>query len=163
MYEFMRHMKRDPIPGTVVPLYGNVFCPIEDQKDIELAEVTLALDLPAQLKAFYAEIGSGQLQTGSNGDTSDFNWIASPKELVKILKGTSDWLMPYSQLEPDTLPFFQRDVDLFLCLKPKSDNPNAVWWMWGELMPNGGKICDSLVEFFQRLVEDPNWFSPPKP
>ena len=26
--------------------------------------------------------------------------------------------------------------------------------MWGY------KICDSLVEFFKRLVEDPDWFSP---
>ncbi len=63
--------------------------------------------------------------------------------------------MPYTQVEHGTLPFFERDVDLFLCLHPDSDNPNAVHWMWGD------KICDSLVEFFQRLVEDPDWFNPP--
>lgn len=163
MFEFMIHLKRKPILGNVVPLYGNVFCPLADEDVFELAENTLLSNLPTQLKAFYDEIGEGQLQTGLNGATSDFNWVASPKELVNILNGTSDWLMPYSQLEPATLPFFQRGVDSFLCLKPQSDNPNAVWWMWGELMPNDGKICDSLVEFFERLVEDPNWFSPPKP
>jgi SMI1 / KNR4 family (SUKH-1) len=162
MFEFMYHLRRKPVPGTVVPLYGNVFHPLSDADIVELEENALFANLPTQLKSFYEEIGEGQLQTGSSGATSDFNWVASPKELVSIVNGTSDWLMPYSQLEPHTLPFLQRGVDSFLCLKPKSDNPNAVWWMWGELMPNGGKICDSLVEFFQRLVEDPNWFNPPQ-
>ncbi len=116
-----------------------------------------------ELERFYLEIGWGQLQTGSNGIATDFNYVASPAEIVGIINGTSEWLMPYSQIEENTLPFFQRDVDLFLCLHPKSENPNAVWWMWGEQMPNNGKICDSLVEFFQRLVVDPDWFNPSTP
>jgi hypothetical protein len=106
------------------------------------------------------EIGWGQLQTGLNGEKADFNFIASPDELCQIHAGTSDWLMPYSQLEPETIPFLQRDTDLFLCVKPFSENPNAVWWMWGQNLPNDGKICDSLIEFFERLIEDPNWFNP---
>lgn len=156
-------MKRNPQPGRLSPLYENIFYPLQDEFEIDLAERELGITLPSELKAFYREIGEGQLQTGVNGDVSDFNWVANPIELVKINRGKSDWLMPYSLIEPDTLPFFQRDVDLFLCLHPKSDNPNAVWWMWGEKLPNGGKICDSLVEFFQRLVEDPNWFNPQTP
>jgi SMI1 / KNR4 family (SUKH-1) len=163
MYEFMRHMSKAAVQGKVFPLYANIFNPINDRTEIFLAEQFLGTALPAELRAFYLEIGEGQLQTGTNGGVSDFNWVASPSELVKIMQGTSDWLMPYTQLEPKTLPFFQRGVDSFLCIKPQSDNPNAVWKMWGELMPNGGKICDSLVEFFERLVEDPNWFNPPKP
>lgn len=163
MYEFMLHMKRNPEPGRVLQLYENVFCPLQDQHVIDQTERELGVTLPSELKAFYREIGEGQLQTGTNGHVSDFNWVAGPSELVKIVQGESDWLMPYSQLEPNTLPFFQRDVDLFLCLHPMSNNPNAVWWMWGEKMPNGGKICDSLVEFFQRLVDDPNWFNLPEP
>lgn len=162
MYEFMQHLKRDPNTTTRLQLYENGFFPV-CVEDIDRAEATLGYVLPLELRRFYEEIGEGRLQTGRNGKVADNNNVASPCELEAIRNGTSDWLMPYSQLEPDTLPFFQRDVDLFLCLKPKSDNPNAVWWMWGELMPNRGKICDSLVEFFQRLVEDPNWFNPPKP
>lgn len=160
MYEFMKHMKRNPDPGRILPLYENIFCPLQDELEIDVLEKELGITLPYELKAFYLEIGAGQLQTGTNGDISDFNWVADPIELAKIAHGKSDWLMPYSVIEPDTLPFFQRDVDLFLCLHPKSENPNAVWWMWGDKLPNGGKICDSLVEFFQRLVEDPNWFNP---
>lgn len=162
MYEFMLHMQRNPEPGRILLLYENVFYPLRDQLEICLAEEDLGISLPSELKAFYKEIGEGELQTGTNGDVSDFNRVAGPSELVKIVQGVSDWLMPYSQIEPEALPFFQRDIDLFLCLHPKSDNPNAVYWMWGEKMPNNGKICDSLVEFFQRLVIDPNWFNPPK-
>lgn len=162
MFEFMHHMTKESVPGKIHPLYANVFCPLKDKTEIASIEDFLGFKLPTELKAFYLEIGAGQLQTGISGSVSDFNWIASPSELTSILQGTSDWLMPYSQIEPDTLPFFQRGVDHFICLKPHSDNPNAVWWMWGDLSPDKGKICDSLVEFFERLIEDPNWFNPPK-
>lgn len=163
MYDFMYHLRRKHVEGYVMKLHENFFFPV-DQANVVIpfVEKTLGYDLPLELQAFYTNIGWGQLQTGATGLTTDYNYVAAPMELIEILNGTSDWLMPYSQLEPNTLPFFQRDVDLFLCLKPHSDNPNAVWWMWGELMPNGGKICDSLVEFFQKLIVDPNWFNPPK-
>jgi hypothetical protein len=159
MYEFMHTLKREPNPNRVMDLNENFFIPVS-LAAVDHVEDALGIKLPLQLVAFYREIGWGQLQTGTNGNTTDFNYVASLEELEAIANGSSDWLMPYTRLEPDTLPFFQRDVDLFLCLHPKSDNPNAVWWMWGEKLPNGGKICDSLVEFFQRLVEDPNWFNP---
>ncbi len=162
MFEFMADLKRNPKVVKRLELYENGFFDVSPEQ-ICLAEKFLGYELPVQLRAFYLEVGEGRLQTGRNGRTSDFNNVASPDDLVAIQNGTSDWLMPYTEIEPDTLPFFERDVDLFLCLHPKSDNPNAVWWMWGEKMPNGGKICDSLVEFFQRLVEDPNWFNPPRP
>jgi SMI1 / KNR4 family (SUKH-1) len=161
MFEFMSHLLCQPNQGLVMQLHENFFFPVSTAS-IDRAQETWKCQFPSQLVQFFQELGWGQLQSGRNGDVADFNFVASPDEMSNIFTGTSDWLMPYSELEPDTLPFFQRDVDLFLCLKPKSDNPNAVWWMWGEQMPNGGKICDSLVEFFQRLVEDPNWFNPPK-
>jgi hypothetical protein len=161
MFEFMSHLAKDPSTTKKLGLYENGFFPVS-KVSTDIAERELGFELPSELLTFYAEIGEGRLQTGTNGKHTDNNLVASPSELAKLLNGTSDWLMPYSQIEPDVLPFFQRDVDLFLCLHPKSDNPNAVYWMWGENMPNGGKICDSLVEFFQRLVVDPDWFNPPK-
>lgn len=162
MYEFLHHLRRQPDPSEVIGLHGNFFFPTS-LVSITQAEDVWGLKLPSQLTCFYQEVGWGQLQTGKNGKVTDFNYVASPEELVAIAKGTSDWLLPYTQIEPNTLPFFERDVDLFLCLHPHSDNPNAVWWMWGEKMPNGGKISNSLVDFFQRLVEDPNWFNPTTP
>lgn len=162
MYEFMHHLKRIHTPEKVIGLHENFFFPV-DMSVVTRVEVAWGFELPQQLLEFYREIGWGQIQTGRNGCMTDFNYVASLEELEAIANRTSDWLMPYSVIEPGTLPFFQRDVDLFLCLHPKSDNPNAVWWMWGEKMPNGGKICDSLVEFFRRLVDDPDWVNPPKP
>jgi len=158
MYEFIYHLRRTPDPEKVIGLHENFFLPVNSAA-IRHAEQVWGFQLPSQLVAFYLEVGWGQLQTGQNGSVVDFNYVASPEELVAIAQGNSDWLMPYSKIEPDTLPFFQCEVDLFLCLHPKSDNPNAVWWMWGEKMQGGGKVCDSIVEFFRRLVEDPGWFS----
>lgn len=158
----MHHLKRSPNPGKVIGLHENFFF-AANLSEIKHAEEAWGFSLPSQLITFYYELGWGQLQTGENGCVSDFNCIASPEELISIAKRDSDWLMPYSQLEPDTLPFFQVGVDLFLCLRPKSDTPNAVYWMWGGEMPNNGKICDSLIDFFRRLVVDPKWFNPPKP
>jgi len=138
-------------------LYENGFYSIDDGELTE-AEKSLGTQFPEQLRAFYVEVGWGRLQTGANSRyTMSKNWIFPCEDVPQLLNGTCEWMMPYTQIQPDTLPFFERDVDLFLCLHPKSENPNAVHWMWGD------KICDSLVEFFQRLVEDPDWFNPPKP
>ncbi len=161
MYEFMYYLKKDFSPERTIQLHENFFL-ATNQEAINKAEKICGFELPHQLKIFYEEIGYGQLQTGKNGDTADFNYVAGPLDLIAISQYSSEWLMPYSVIEPGVLPFFQRDVDLFLCLHPKSEHPNAVYWMWGEKMPNGGKICDSLVEFFKRLVDDPNWFNPIK-
>ncbi|THF59461.1 SMI1/KNR4 family protein [Pseudothauera rhizosphaerae] len=162
MYEFMRHLKRDPESNKIIGLHENFFLPV-GLSEINEAENSLNIAFPAELRQFYMEVGWGQLQTGNSGAVADYNYIASPREIVAIIDGASEWLMPYSQIEAQTLPFLQRDVDLFLCLHPNSDNPNAVYWMWGEKMSNGGRICDSLVGFFRRLVDDPNWFNLPNP
>jgi antitoxin YxxD len=155
MYEFMYHLKRDSQPLKKWELHENFFLPVTSS-EINDAEKILDISFPVELAQFYKEVGWGQLQTGNNGKLTDNNYVANPHEIVLMMQGTSDWLMPYSQLQPDTLPFFQRGVDLFLCFHINSENPNAVHWMWGE------KICDSLVEFFERLVKDPDWFNPPK-
>lgn len=158
MYEFMYSLRKNKNANQIIPLHENFFFP-DDLSLIPKVELAWSCIIPSELSIFYHEMGWGQLQTGINGTYSDFNYIASLEELIKLSQGTSDWLMPYSQIEPGALPFFQRDVDYFFCLKPHSENPNAVWRMWGAKMPNHGKICDSLVEFFERLVEDPNWFN----
>lgn len=126
------------------------------------AEKQIGYSLPAELKEFYYEYGVGRIVGYEHTPYNSPNNILIPTHIPKLINGTCGWMMPYTQIEPNTLPFFERDVDLFLCLKPHSDNPNAVWWMWGGEMHNGGKICDSLVEFFEKLIIDPDWFNPPQ-
>jgi hypothetical protein len=142
-------------PNTEV-IYGKGLwlCPKTILAD---AEKCLGYRFPHQLRLFYLEVGVGRLPGYTHTAYNSPNNILIPTHIPRLIDGTCEWMMPYTQIEPETLPFFERDVDLFLCLHPKSDNPNAVYWMWGE------KICDSLVEFFQKLVEDPDWFNPPKP
>ena len=137
-------------------IYGSGFwkCPPEI---LAKAEHALGYPLPSQLRNLYLEAGVGTVVKKGIIESLSYNNILIPTDIPKLLDGTCEWMMPYTQIAPDTLPFFERDVDLFLCLHPQSDSPNAVWWMWGE------KICDSLVEFFQKLVEDPDWFNPSKP
>lgn len=137
---------------------GDYFISVSND-EIQRAESGLASRFPEELRTFYYEIGYGFM--GGGGEYHSPNRICHPTEIPQIIDLTYEGLtLPEFEVEPETLPFFERDVNLFLCLHPKSDNPNAVWWMWGDKLPNGGKICDSLVEFFQRLIEDPNWFNP---
>ena len=147
-------------PNTDV-IYGKGLWICPESVLIE-AERELGYPFPDELRAFYCEVGVGRIPNYAHTSLNSPNNILIPTHIPKLINGTCKWMMPYTQIEPDTLPIFERDVDLFLCLHPKSNNPNAVWWMWGEKMPNGGKICDSLVEFFRRLVDDPNWFNPPE-
>jgi hypothetical protein len=170
MFEFMFHLKSlstlniaalagsEDYPNPYA-IYSAGFQPCNDAV-LLAAENDLGYGLPLQLRAYYSEIGVGSLVSNESQATFSENNVLIPTHIAKLVDGTCGWMLPYTQIEPDTLPFFERALDTFICLKPKSDNPNAVWWMWGELMPDSGKICDSLVEFFQRLVADPNWFNP---
>ena len=133
------------------------FFPVNNDLIFE-AERKLDYAFPNELRTFYLEIGEGRLQSGEEARfvSHSHNSVIHPTDIPKLLDGTCEWMMPYTEIQPDVLPFFDRDLDLFLCLRPRSGNPNAVYWMWGD------RICDSLIEFFQRLMVDPDWFNPPK-
>lgn len=94
------------------------------------AELSLGYRFPNQLRAFYLEIGVGRISGYTHTTHNSPNNILLPSHIPKLVNGTCEWMMPYTQIQPNTLPFFERDVDLFLCLHPQSDNPNAVHWMW---------------------------------
>jgi hypothetical protein len=152
--------KSEVFPNTEV-IYGKGLWQIPVDV-LDEAEKCLGYRFPAMLRQFYLEVGVGRIPSYRHAANNSPNNILIPTHIPKLIDGTCEWMMPYTTIEPNTLPFFERDVDLFLCLHPKSENPNAVFWMWGENMPNAGKVCDSLIDFFERLVKDPNWFNPSK-
>lgn len=162
MYEFLRQRIatfHTPLEMLNSGIAQNHFIAVSDD-DIQQAEIVLGCRFPEELRTLYSELGYGFM--GCRGEYPSPNRVCHPLEVPKIMDLSYEGLvLPGFEVEPNTLPFFERDINLFLCLHPISDNPNAVYWMWGQKMPNGGKICDSLVEFFQRLVEDPDWFNPP--
>jgi hypothetical protein len=163
MFEFMSNLKNGKTlslnelkdsEGDPYSYYMSGFWGVSEN-DLRVVESELGEGIPSQLREFYKEVGVGTIRDAEIIEGFSYNNILFPQHLPKVVSGKCKWLMPYAEIQPDTLPFFERDVDLFLCLHPHSDNPNAVWWMWGD------KICDSLVEFFQKLVDDPDWFNPP--
>lgn len=157
MFEFMEPFVRAPFSKLRLGLYENGFFPVSEEV-VRNLEQDLGHEIPSELRAFYSEVGEGRLQTGQSGEliSGSHNSVIYPSDIPRLIDGTCEWMMPYTIIEPNTLPFFDRDVDLFLCLRPKSENPNAVYWMWGE------KVSDSLVDFFQKLIIDPDWFNPSK-
>ena len=151
----LKNSEEYPMPYA---LYASGFRPC-DEDVVRCTEEELGYSLPTQLRQYFLECGVGQFASKNREMSLSDNNSLIPTHIPKLINRTCGWMMPYTQIKPGTLPFFERDVDLFICLKPHSDNPNAVWWMWGDWRPNQGKICDSLVEFFERLVQDPDWFS----
>lgn len=156
MFDFLRSMIISGENSEPLSLYANYFCRISTEQ-IVAAEAAIGYDFPNQLRALYAEVGGGCILTGSNGEIShSHNEIIPPMDVAKLMDGTCEWMLPYTKIQSGVLPFFDRDLDLFLCLRPQSENPNAVYWMYGD------KICESLVEFFQKLIIDPDWFNSSK-
>ena len=58
-------------------------------------------------------------------------------------------------VSPEDLPVFEiADGSSFMMMKPRSSNPNAVWYMGSE------KIEDSFRDFIYKLYhDDPSYYS----
>ncbi len=103
---------------------------VQESAVVALAD-TLAQPIPDQLLSLFQEVGYGFFDRSSSNSTTSANRLCHPLDIVAIMRGEFDGLSSDFVLEPNTLPFFERDLHLYCCLKPQSDNPNAVWWMWG--------------------------------
>lgn len=164
MFEFMVHLTNGKIISRKVQAatesdpyeyYISGFWKV-DPADICTVESELGYKLPDQLSAFYSEIGVGTIRTPGKVEGFSYNNVIFPWDISGLFSGDCAWMEPGLEIQPNVLPFFERDVGLFLCLRPGTAEPNAVYWMWGD------KICNSLVEFFEKLVVDPDWFNPSK-
>ncbi len=164
MFESMYSMRNGKVltieavvDSTVFPnpyaIYASGFWKCSEEIILRTEE-SLQFRFPWQLRSYYAEIGVGTVRGQDEARSFSFNNVLIPTHIPELINGTCGWMAPYTQIEPEAVPFFERDVDLFFCVKPKSANPNAVHWMWGE------KICDSLDEFFNRIAGDPSWPNP---
>lgn len=165
MFEFMGHLVNGKTLGLAdlgesetypnpyaIYVAGFLPCSVEV---VDSAENMLGFRFPDVLRQYYLSVGVGQLVPANREAAISDNNVLIPTHIPKLIGNSCGWMMPYTKIQPGTIPFFERGVDLFLCLHPNSDNPSAVHWMWGD------KICDSLVEFFQRFIEDPDWFNLP--
>jgi hypothetical protein len=139
----------------------NWFYPLTET-DIRDGEEKLGFKFPSQLRNFYQKIGYGSLKVPHNPPEgykffSD-NYINPPSILADIiLLGHDSGYISQDVLdfmEPGDLPFFHiADSCLFLMMRPNSDNPNAVYNQWGDL------VEENFDQFIWRLYhESPTFY-----
>jgi hypothetical protein len=138
---------------------GNLFYQVTEQEILE-GEKILGYPFPAELKAFWREVGCGNLCAPHNHDPKqeipiDGNAILPPKAVANFAKGVlfwdgqEHWMSETTYeyfIESGYLPFFEiSDSSSFMVMKTRSDNPGAIW------LDTGSKIEDSLEKFIHNL------------
>lgn len=128
-----------------------------EEKILLQVETDLGFKLPTELRAWYLEVGVCRIPFGEQTPYSSPNNVLMPTHMPQLVGGICSWMEPDIVVEPRTLPFFERDAGLFVCVHPFSANPNAVHWMWGECIGN------SVAEFFRNMLDNPDWLGVFKP
>ena len=166
VYEYLPKIPKVNKDGFVDLSCTNSFTPL-NKPIIDTAESMIKMKFPSELRQFYEEVGYGNLTAPMNPPDnysfSNTNMILHPLVVARFRKGQllNDDMQAYmatdtfEMLEPGDLPVFEiGDSSSFMIMKPKSDNPNAVWYMGME------KIEDSFERFIWRLYhEDPAYYS----
>lgn len=166
MYEYLKKYDKKETEEVIDITCHNVFYPL-DEKIILEAEKLLGFNFPASLRKFYEEIGYGHLTTPLKKDASyEFyasNAILHPIIVSRFFYGDllnddyhaymSEWA--YEELPKEDIPVFEiGDGSSFMTMKPKSDNPNAVWYLGYE------KIENSFEAFIYNLYyDDPAYYT----
>lgn len=155
---------------------GNMFFKV-DEADIVAAEKRMGVRFPEALRAFYREIGSGQLKCSAAEPGVEVgycaNFVTYPTEVARLyLKEHEHWAPSHDDLAdhmasgsddpPPThrdladdgeVPFFEIDERDYLVFRPASDQPDAVRFARG-----GNIVAADFREFMTRLHEDPRYF-----
>ncbi len=124
--------------------------------DVAKAEERLGFKFPSQLKTFYAKIGCGFLQVGTDDtkrDPSVINRIVAPKEVADLLLDKNSVMRPYEGFVKGVMPFFEVGESTYLVVRPKSSSPNTVFWPDGKQV-----ISETLSQFFQSLYKNAGFY-----
>jgi antitoxin YxxD len=128
----------------------NRFWPV-DQNQIDEAESRTGIAFPCELRAFYAEVGSGFWARGNSDrawDRSLVNRILSPRDVADLLCDDLDPWRPSEGFVEGGLPFFDVGENTYLVLLPNSETPSRVHWPDGK-----GVVSDDLSSFFFKLSQ----------
>lgn len=175
-YEYLKKYRRQPW-GIYKIFETNVFDPLA-LDEVEEAEKKLGFNFPSQLREFYLKVGYGHLTTPHNPPSGyefyNNNTILPPLTVAHFYQGiiehhtiqkkeealnyNTEYWFAHTTLEyvtPGDLPFFEiGDSESFLVMKPKSNNPNAVYSIGGVL------IEKSFSKFIWRLYyESPSFYN----
>lgn len=147
---------------------SNIFYSLSEEQILE-GETKLGFSFPSELRQFYQEIGFGNLTTPIN-PPPDYNncsedMVLHPNVVANFYHGylsnndLDSYMLPdyYEDFikGTDDIPVFEMyDSYYFMHMKPKSDNPNAVWYRGYK------KIEDSFERFIYNLYHDgPDYYS----
>lgn len=132
----------------------NSFYPVSPQQ-IAKAERRLELHFPADLIAFFHEVGCGFLRspTGERpaGLSTLLNRFLDPTEIADLVTGV-DESGPNSGFPEGDLPFIEIGRRHYMILRRTDGGHSSVRWPYGE------QITPSLVEFVRRLMVDPRFY-----
>ncbi len=160
-FGFLEQYKVRPFenPSHATLVYG------VNESEIKKAEKKLGFLFPGEIRNFYEKIGYSKICETRSGEVDLYNqnYILPPmvaatfyeailrfqeKEIEEPVECDGFYMNNsiIDLFEPGDLPFFEiSDSDSFMVLKPKSENPNAVWYMGQE------KIEESLEQFIYKL------------
>ena len=128
----------------------NRFFQVPDE-EIRKAECRIGYAFPGELATFYREVGMGFLKGGGSAKNAPswahINRVLGPMEAVDLSLGECKHTPDGGFAEAD-LPIFEIRDGAFLVMRPRSSNPNAVYW------DAGNAVSRSFVEFVRRVYFD---------
>jgi len=123
-------------------------------KEIEEAEGRLGFKFPPLLRHFYEFIGHGnyvgKLANEKHGALLS-NEILHPRDVVEIYEGGGVYPSPF-KFQRAQLPFFQMMEDKYLTVRPKSAEPESIYFRFGDIL-----IEANIDLFMRRLLDDPEF------
>lgn len=132
--------------------WKHLFIPVQPFELLE-AENELGYRLPAELDAFYSEIGYGFFYNNSD---KDFNRFLSPDILVEINLRQDEYefdpdLDIYNN--PDRIIFFQVNEGVFLTIDKNENNGSSAIYFVTD------RIAGSLKDFLLKYDADPDYLN----
>ncbi|MEH7705661.1 1,3-beta-glucan synthase regulator [Bacillus toyonensis] len=130
-----------------------IFYPIY-QDEIDEAESLLQMELPKELKCFYQEIGCGFLESDKR---TFFNRFMDPISVAdfRLRQDIYEYNPNFDDVDDEeSLVFFEVSEISFLTIKFKEENELGQCPIYSD----STKIADSLEEFLNKMVENPDYY-----
>ncbi|WP_409995877.1 SMI1/KNR4 family protein [Halomonas sp. DP4Y7-2] len=120
------------------------------------AENRMGINIPSDLREFYTTVGHGHLVRSRHGvlQSDYFNSIVDVEYLTRLWCRDDVCFQYDSEIfDERELPFFDMGSYSYLVLRPRSENPNAVYFPYDKK-----PVCFSFCEFVSRLYQDTTFY-----
>ena len=117
----------------------------------------MGLKFPEQLRMLLFEAGTGTIKA-KKGEESHFkysnfvNRFLGPTEMAELFLGEPIDSAPEEGFDDGELPFFEVGDQEYFVLRPRTEEPNAVYRAFGEA------VADDVLSFVGKLLEEPYFY-----